>query len=73
MQGGGEMNTLELSVNQCADFLTTGLASTLVSDRSVLKVGDLITVCDRQCVVHEVRDEPHSTMKRVWIRRGNGL
>ena len=61
------MNTLELSVNQCADFLTTGLTSTLVSDRSVLKVGDLITVCDRQCV------EPHSDMKRVWIRRGNGL
>ena len=67
------MNTLELSVNQCADFLTTGLASTLVSDRSVLKVGDLITVCDRQCVVLTVQDEPHSTMKRVWIRRGNGL
>ena len=67
------MNTLELSVNQCADFLTTSLASTLVSDRSVLKVGDLITVCDRQCVVRAVRDEPHGVMKRVWIRRGNGL
>lgn len=67
------MNTLELSVNQCADFLTTGLASTLVSGQSVLKVGDLITVCDRQCVVRAVRDEPHSDMKRIWIRRGNGL
>ena len=67
------MNTLELSVNQCADFLTTGLASTLVSGQSVLKVGDLITVCDRQCVVRAVRDEPHSDMKRVWIQRGHEL
>ena len=67
------MNTLELSVNQCEDFLKTGFASTLVSGQSVLKVGDLITVCDRQCVVLTVRDQPHSTMKRVWIRRGNGL
>ena len=67
------MNTLELSVNQCADFLTTGLTSTLISGQSVLKVGDLITVCDRQCVVRAVRDEQHSDMKRVWIQRGNGL
>lgn len=67
------MNTLELSVNQCNEFLATGIASTLVSGQSVLKVGDLITVCDRQCVVRAVNDEPHSTMKRVWIRRGNGL
>lgn len=67
------MNTLELSVNQCEEFLKTGFASTLVSDRSVLKEGDKITVCDRQCVVLTVRDEPHSTMKRVWIRRGGGL
>ena len=67
------MNTLELSVNQCADFLTTGFASTLVSGQSVLKSGDLITVCDRQCVVLTVQDEPHSDMKRVWIQRGNAL
>jgi hypothetical protein len=63
------MNTLELSVNQCEEFLKTGLTSTLVSDRSVLKVGDLITVCDRQCVVRAVRDEPHSDMKRIWLKR----
>ena len=67
------MNTLELSVNQCEEFLKTGFASTLVSSQSVLKVGDLITVCDRQCVVRAVGDEPHSDMKRIWIRRGNGL
>lgn len=66
------MNTLELSANQCEDFLKTGLASTLISGQSVLKVGDLITVCDRQCVVRAVQDEPHSTMKRIWIRRGHG-
>ena len=64
------MNTLELSVNQCADFLTTGLASTLVSDRSVLKVGDLITVCDRQCVVRAVTDNPHCVTRAVYLRMG---
>ena len=53
------MNTLELSVNQSEDFLATGFASTLVSGQSVLKSGDLITVCDRQCVVQSVRAEPH--------------
>lgn len=54
------MNTLELSINQCDDFLATGFASTLVSGQSVLKSGDLITVCDRQCVVLAVRDEPQN-------------